>query len=288
LIAVPPSVAPLDMTPMLRPERAALLELLRSLSADEWERPTECPAWSAKGIALHILGDDLSLLTRQRDASTNSLILFAADHPGSSFRSLLDGFNEQWVAASRFLSSELVIEMLGLVGDWSEAFYRDVGLDATSREPVGLFAETEPSPYWQVIAREYLERFTHQSQIRRAVGASELGGELATSAAKVTVHVLAAWMLNYVPAAGSTIEIDFGAVGARTWERKADRWAVLEGSADPAATALIAVSRTDAVAMLSRGILQDDVATLLTIGGDEALARGAIDIIAPLAGRPVA
>src|SRR6476620_9161611 len=98
---------------MLRPERAALLALLRGLSAADWEEPTECPAWNVKGIALHILGDDLSLLTRQRDASTDSLTLFATDHPGSSFRALLDGFNEQWVAASRFLSTELVIEMLG-------------------------------------------------------------------------------------------------------------------------------------------------------------------------------
>jgi hypothetical protein len=282
------SVPSVDMTPLLRPERTALLELLRDMSADDWERSTECPAWNAKGIALHILGDDLSLLTRQRDASTDSLTLFAGDHPGLSFRSLLDGFNEQWVAAARFLSNELVIEMLGLVGDWSEAFYCNVGLDTTSREAVGFFAETEPSPYWQVIAREYVERFTHQSQIRRAVGARELGAELATSAARVIVHVLAAWMRNYAPTAGSAIVVDFGAVGAWTVEREADRWAVLEGSADRAATARISASPTDAVAMLSRGIAQDEVVTLLTIGGDATLASGAIDIIAPLLGPPAA
>ena len=94
----------LDLTPLLGPERAVLLELLRGLSAVDWERPTECPEWNVKGVALHILGDDLSLLTRQRDASTDSLTLFAKDHPGLSFRALLDGFNEQWVAASQFFS----------------------------------------------------------------------------------------------------------------------------------------------------------------------------------------
>ncbi len=281
-----PTAAAVDMTPMLRPERAALLELLRSLSADEWERPTECPAWTVKGIALHILGDDLSLLTRQRDASTDSLTLFALDHPGFSFRALLDGFNEQWVTASRFLSNELVIELLGLVGDWSDAFYRDVGLETTSREPVGFFAETEPSPYWQVIAREYVERFVHQSQIRRAVGASELDGELVTAAARVIVHVLAAWMRDYAPAVGSAIAVDFGAVGGWTLERAADRWGVLDAGADRAAAARIAVVPTATVAMLSRGISQDEVATLLTISGDDSLARGAIDIITPLLGPP--
>jgi uncharacterized protein (TIGR03083 family) len=281
------SVAPLDLTPMLRPERMALLDLLRSLSADDWERPTECPAWTTKGIALHILGDDVSLLTRQRDASTDSLTLFALDHPGLSLRGLLDGFNEQWVAASSFLSNELVIALLALVGDWSETFYRDVGLDTMSREPVGLFAETEPSPYWQVIAREYLERFIHQSQIRRAVGTSELGGELVTAAARVVMHLLAVWIHDYAPATGSAITVDFGAVGTWTWQRAADRWSVLEGSGDRA-TAWIAVSPAATVAMLSRGMAQGEVVTSLTIAGDEPLARGVIDIVAPLVALPTA
>jgi hypothetical protein len=272
---------------MLRPERVALLELLRTFAADDWERPTECPAWNVKGIALHILGDDLSLLTRQRDASTDSLTLFAADHPGMDFRSLLDGFNEQWVTASNFLSTDLLIELLRLVGDWSEAFYREVGLDTVSTEPVALFAQREPSPYWQVISREYLERFVHQSQIRRAVGAAELSGEIVAWAATVVVHILAAWMVDYSPAVGSTIEVDFG-VPARTWawKRAADRWEVREGDAGSSAAARVTVAPATTVAMLSRGIAPNDAAAALTVSGDEGLARGAIEIVAALLAPP--
>jgi hypothetical protein len=76
---------------MLAPERGALLDLLCGLTPEDWRRPTECPAWDVKGLALHILGDDLSLLSRQRDASTDSLTLFAADHPGFDFRALWTG-----------------------------------------------------------------------------------------------------------------------------------------------------------------------------------------------------
>src|SRR5262249_55985016 len=154
--------------PWLRPERASLLTLLGGMSASDWERPTECLAWSVKGLALHILGDDLSLLARQRDESTNSLLLYAQDHPGLGFRELLDGFNEQWVTAATFLSHALVIELLRLVGEWSDTFYCEVELHTDSQEPVGFFASDQPSPYWQVIAREYVERVVHQSQIRRA------------------------------------------------------------------------------------------------------------------------
>src|SRR3954454_9752308 len=149
----------LDVMPYLRPERAALLDLLRDLNDDEWASPTECPAWSVKGVALHVLGDDLSLLTRQRDDSTNSLTLFAEDHPGLTFRQLLDGFNEHWVSGARFLSAPLLIELLDLVGEWSAGFYERIGLATISGEPVQFFATLDPSPYWQVIAREYAERF---------------------------------------------------------------------------------------------------------------------------------
>jgi uncharacterized protein (TIGR03083 family) len=275
----------LDLTPDLGPERAKLLELLGDLSAADWERPTECPEWNVKGVALHILGDDLSLLTRQRDTSTNSLILFAMDHPGLSFRALLDGFNEQWVAASRFFSTPLVIDMLRLVGEWSEAFYSSVGLDTTSGEPVGFFAVDVPSPYWQVIAREYVERFVHQSQIRRAVGAPELDGEMVAAAARVVVHASAAWLRNYAPAVGSTIAIDFGAAGSWTWQRESDHWSVVEGT-HPAPTAHVTVAHERTVAVLSRGVSYDEARDSLTVGGDEAVARGALDVITPMMGRP--
>jgi hypothetical protein len=276
----------LDLTPMLAPERAALLEHLRGLSAVDSEQPTECPEWNVKGVALHILGDDLSLLSRQRDASTeNSLTLFAKDHPGLSFREILDGFNELWVTSSRFFSTELVIEMLRIVGEWSEAFYRSVGLDTMSREPVGFFAADGPSPYWQVIAREYVERFIHQSQIRRAIGSPELEGEMVASAARVVVHALAAWLRNYEPAVGSTMAIDFGAAGSWTWQRESDRWSVVDGvPAAPTARVTVAPERT--VALLSRGVWYDEARDSITIDGDETLARGALDVVAPLLGRP--
>jgi uncharacterized protein (TIGR03083 family) len=275
------------VTPALRPERVELLALLRGLPPEGWERPTECPAWTVKGIALHVLGDDLSLLTRQRDASTDSLTLFAEDHPGMSFRELLDGFNEEWVRAARFLSTELVIELLRLVGDWSAAFYIDVGLETMSREPVGLFAQTEPSPYWQVIAREYLERFVHQSQIRRAVEAPDLTGELVTFVARVAVELLAAWMRDYAPPTGSIVGIDLGNAGAWSWEREAERWSVHDGIAQDTGVRL-AVAPEAAVALLSRGMTADEAMRRVTIEGDARLAAGVVDVALPLLGRPPA
>ncbi len=273
----------IDASGMLAPERAELLALLRGLSPAEWERPTECPAWTVKGLALHILGDDLSLLTRQRDASTDSLTLYGRRHPSLDLRGLLDGFNEEWVTAAGFISTPQLVDLLALVGEWSDVFYRTVGIHTAAREPVGFFAATEPSPYWQLIAREYAERVIHQSQVRRAIGAPELGGEIVTWMARVCVHTLANWLLDYRATDGTTIGIDLGAAGSWTWRREPHAWSVLEGVDAP--TARITVAPDRVVALLTRGVMPAETSALLTISGDEGLALGAMAMAAPLLGQ---
>jgi mycothiol maleylpyruvate isomerase-like protein len=84
-----------DVRGVLPRERAAFLELLTDLDDSEWEAPTECPAWTVKGIALHVLGDDLSLLSRQSYAE------------------------DQWVHANQFLGPTLIVDLLRITGDWT-------------------------------------------------------------------------------------------------------------------------------------------------------------------------
>ena len=274
----------IDLTSALAPERTALLDLLAGFSTSDWNRATECPAWTVQQLALHILGDDLSLLARQRDAvAKQGLMLYAESHPGHTFMQLLDGFNEQWVTSSTFLSPKLMIELLRLVGEWSDDFYRNVGLGTISREPVGFFAQTEPSPYWQVIAREYMERVIHQSQIRRAVGAPELDGEIVECAATVVVHALSHWLVGYRVTEGATIGVELGAAGLWTWRRGGDSWSVIEGISDP--DARVTVSPELVVAVLTRGVSLT-IENMFTIEGDEQLASGAMAVIAPILARP--
>jgi uncharacterized protein (TIGR03083 family) len=159
---------------VLEPERSALVELLTVLGPEDWARSTECPAYSVKGIATHVLGDDLSLLSRQRDQAVDGTTLLATDLPGTDSRTLLDTFNDRWVSAAAFLSVELLIALLRLTGQWTAAYYRAVD-PAASGEPVELFgAQGSNSPFWQAIGREYLERWVHHSQIRRALNIGSL------------------------------------------------------------------------------------------------------------------
>jgi hypothetical protein len=67
---------------VLEPERSALVELLDGLGSEDWARPTECPAYSVKGVATHLLGDRLSLLSRQRDQAIDGQRCWRPIFPG--------------------------------------------------------------------------------------------------------------------------------------------------------------------------------------------------------------
>jgi hypothetical protein len=159
-----------------------------------------------------------------------------------------------------------------------------VGLETQSGEPVGLFADATPSPYWKVMAREYDERFIHHSQVRRAVGAPDLDGELVTRAARVTAHLFAAWLVEYPAAPGARIGFEVEGAGRWTVRRDGDQWRVDER--DDGCDARVSVPRTVAVPALSRGVALDELWDQLVIAGDAALARGALDTFLPLLVQP--
>lgn len=271
-----------DVRGVLPQERDALLDLLAGLRGDEWEAPTECPAWTVKGIALHVLGDDLSLLSRQRDGAPPGLLLYAEDRPGVDFRGLLDGFNEQWVEAARFLSPPLLVELLRLTGDWTARYYAEVDPQALG-EPVGFFASAGPSPFWQISAREYVERWVHHQQIRRAVNRADLGDEFLVPALDVVVHGLAAHLPDLGAGPGTDISLTVADLGSWVLHRESATWAVCRGHAVEA-SAELRLEPQLATPAFSRGLSGSDVGAAFTVTGDAALGFAALATLARLIG----
>ena len=115
------------------------------------------------------------MLSRQRDGAENGLQLLSSELPAADFRTLLDTFNDRWVATARFLSTEVLTELLRLCGEWTATCYQNVDPEAPG-ESVEFFGvgRGETSPLWHAMAREYVERWIHHSQIRRALGRSSL------------------------------------------------------------------------------------------------------------------
>ncbi|MEJ7583286.1 MAG: maleylpyruvate isomerase family mycothiol-dependent enzyme [Acidimicrobiales bacterium] len=213
---------PVYVVPVLRAERPVFVELLRSLEDDDWARPTECPAYDVQGVAAHILGDDLSLLSRQRDGATPGLL--AVLGPGGEFRDALDRFNDRWVDAVSFLSPPLLVELLEVTGHWTADWYDAVDPDSLG-EPVGFFRAGGPSPYWQIAAREYVERWVHHHQIRRALGLANLDdAAILQPAVGVAVRGLAAHLDDLGSRPGDAAVFAVDGLASWTLVRDDDGW----------------------------------------------------------------
>lgn len=277
------SAGGVDVTDTLRGERAALLDLLSALQPDQWDAPTECPAWSVHGVAQHVLGDDLSLLARQRDEATNGLFLYAEDHAGLDFRQLLDGFNEQWVTAVRFFSPRVTMEMLAWSGDATADFYETVGLD-TEGEPVGFFGSHGPTPYRLIAAREYVERWVHQHQIRRAAGQADLGDEFLIPSMAAITESLAGNLPTFESPEGTTLAMAVDGLGAWHIRRDGEGWKLDAGGSDADVT--IRIPHDRATTVISRGLARDDAAAELTVEGDPELGQSILGVVCHMTGQP--
>ncbi len=273
---------PIDVDAALRSERERFLVLLRSLGEEDWRRPTECPAYDVQGVAAHVLGDDLSLLSRQRDRATNGLFRLLAE--GMDFRSALDRFNDTWVDTVQFFSPVLLIDLLELTGRWTADWYAEVDPELVG-EPVGFFGAGGPSPYWQIAAREYVERWVHHHQILRALDREPIDDEaLLVPAAATVVRGFGAHLRGLDVPAGTTLVLGIEGLAAWTLEREGEAWCVYDGRPEEADAELM-LDPTLAPTVLSRGLPPGEVEAAFTLGGDEDLARRAARGLAALGGR---
>jgi uncharacterized protein (TIGR03083 family) len=266
----------LDIVPWLREERTALLELLGGLHAEGWRAPTECPGWSVHGIALHILGDDLSLVSRQRDGALSGLIGVAQRGAAKDLDGLLNAFNDEWVNAAAFLSPQLVCDLLRLTDDWTADWYDKVPSDRLG-EPVPWLGP-EPAPYWLIAAREYVERWVHHQQIVRATGSSGPGDE-------ATLRAVEALSYGFPRLLGPLHAPDDAVVGLtvldRTWTLSGPGggWAIQPGP-PVSSTAMLAVASPDAAARaFSRGLTAAELTDAVERTGDPELGTAVTQML---------
>jgi hypothetical protein len=222
-----------------------------------------------KGIALHVLGDDLSLLSRQRDAEPPGVSIA----PGASFDELfvaLDRFNEHWVSAASFLSPLVVIELLRLSGEWTELFYGTV--DADRAGEVVAWIGPDPQPYWMLAAREYWERWIHQQQIRRAVDRSGLhDAGFVLPAVAVAMRGFPQGLAAFPAPAGTAVTLALtDADAAWTVGCDGERWTLYDGApADP--TVRLPVDLETAARVFSRALSNTELTERLQPEGDPDL-----------------
>src|SRR5438874_8732820 len=147
------------------PLRTELLAVLARLREDDWARLTAAPQWTVKDVAAHLLGGDVGILSRKRDAFTP---------PGPAIQDyaelvkLINRLNQEWVVAASRMSPRLLRELLAVTGPEVDSYFSSLDLEALG-EPVS-WAGPDSAPVWFDLAREFTEPWHHQQQIRDATG----------------------------------------------------------------------------------------------------------------------
>lgn len=234
-----PATPAADHPALFASEREQLLALLRGLEPSRWSLPTPCPAWDVHGLVVHLAGDDLSLLARQRDGHADS----TAPDPAvdeHAFIGWLDRHQLAWVAGARRLSPRLAIDLLAWTGPQVVELFRSQ--DPTAVVAQVSWASTGPVPVWLDQARELSEHWIHRQQLHDALG---LPVDLGEPVARVVLDALR-WALPHgldgVGRPGEVVRIDLtGDIERRWWlRRSATGWAFVDDADDrPALTAVL-------------------------------------------------
>ncbi len=158
-------IEPIRTLHLFEPLEQKLVELLRSLSSDDWKKPTVAKQWTVKDVAAHLLDTSIRTIAQSKE--------FVGDPPEAidsyaDLVSYLNRLNADWVKAMKRVSPETLIELLTITQKPMIEYYHSLELWAPARFPVSWAGERE-SKNWFHIAREYTERWHHQQQIRDAV-----------------------------------------------------------------------------------------------------------------------
>jgi len=143
-----------------------LVQLLRSLSSDDWEKQTVSPKWKVKDVAAHLLDTSLRGVSFNRDGyrAESSKINSSAE-----LVAYINRLNAEGVNLYRRLSPAVLISLIEMGAKWLAEYH--AGRDPYALAQYGVsWAGEDKSANWFDTAREFTERWHHQQQIRLAVG----------------------------------------------------------------------------------------------------------------------
>ena len=142
-----------------------LIDLLRSLGPDDWEKETVAPKWKVKDVAAHLLDTELRGLSIGRDRCPPEP---AGTSAAGDLGALINRLNEEGVRVYRRLSPDVLISLVAHISRQLSEYHESLDPWGTALFGVSWAGEGR-SLNWFNTAREFTERWHHQQQIRLAV-----------------------------------------------------------------------------------------------------------------------
>jgi uncharacterized protein (TIGR03083 family) len=262
----------LDTTPLFPVLHQKLIDLLRSLSPDDWHRQTVCANWSVKDVASHLLDTSLRTIAMYRDNYS------APEKPViQSYGDLVDYLNQlnnDWVRATRRLSPAVLIDWLEQASQEAEEQLMALPPDEPATFSVAWAGQME-SPNWFHVAREYTERWHHQQQIRLAVGQEEeiLTDELYQPVLDTFMRALPHAYREIPAIDGTLIRFNVPNMSGGDWflYRQNGAWQQVSNAEQKSPDTFVTIDRTMAWQLLTRNLPTDTAALFIQIEGNESL-----------------
>jgi uncharacterized protein (TIGR03083 family) len=263
---------------LLRKVDEQLVDLLQSLTADEWDMQTIAPRWKVRDVAAHLLDTVLRKLSLVRDSW---FVENANPQSPEDVIALVNRLNEEGVTVYRRLSPTVLIELMTIACHQSADFHETLDPFAYAMFNVSWAGE-ERSLNWFDTARELTERWHHQQQIRLATGRPDImKRELYHPVLDCFVRgVPYAYRNTYAPA-GTSILLEISGECGGKWvlSKRTDRWSFV-GQPPEKVACKVTLPQTIAWRVFTKGIARDSARPLFQIEGDQALADGILGLTA--------
>jgi uncharacterized protein (TIGR03083 family) len=252
---------------------ALLLDLLRSLSPDDWDKQTIAPKWKVKDVAAHLLDTQLRKLSLVRDGSTSESVTIHSDADLVAFISRL---NEEGVRVLRRLSPQVLISLLETSSRESAAFHESLDPFAPATFAVS-WAGDQTSPNWFDTARELTERWHHQQQIRIAVDQPGImTRELYHPVLDCFLRGLPHAFRNFEATPGTVVKIDItGDCGGEWFLHRHDEAWLLVDRAEATPVARVTIPQEIAWRIFTTG-MDETYASQVTIEGDHRFGQAVL------------
>jgi uncharacterized protein (TIGR03083 family) len=257
----------------------ALISLLSNLSIEDWDKPTTCPAWSVKDVALHLLGDDVVMLSSGRDGHASLMSIRSWEELVTS----VNAWNEAWVRATRRMSPRLLIDLLELTGAQVCTYFRSLDPYAIGR-PVS-WAGPDPAPVWLDLAREYTERWHHQQHIRDAVGRWGLKEpQFFAPVLDTFTRALPYTFRETAALSGALVALTIAGASGGKWFllREGEKWNLYTDAAHEPHAEII-LDEDVAWRVFTKGLSKDEAREEVTIVGDQSLGSKVLDVVSIIA-----
>lgn len=278
---VPTPVDPIDSREVLdaiEQVEAHLLDLLDTLTADEWDRPTIVAGWRVRHVAAHLLDTALRRLSLVRDSL---VVERPASGAPADVRAFVDRVNAEGVAVYGRLSRPVITALMRSASRDYCAHLRTLDPHASAMLAVSWAGEAE-SRNWFDLARELTERWHHQQQIRLAVGRPGIETRaLYHPVLDTFMRVLPHTYRTVAAAPGTRLDVRVTGPAGDLWQlhRGDEGWRLGRGLAGPAA-ATVTIPGEVAWRLFTKALTRAEAEQAVTVDGDRALGGHVLRAVA--------